>query len=656
MLESTNAIEGKAQRRDQAPARGSKSHVIGSKIGHIGIWVEGVDRLGVMYEGVWRVIKLFLQSSAGSGKTFSFIAPARFQKEIEDLLVELPAAVRETVNFIPFGAGSNRYDKAEAMRQAVFANGLDLDAWLVPNPMWAAAKHLIRPKVVWFHDFLLLEFPQSYSRTLFTQFEQNVEELRDSGSFFIFSSPYVRQVHGLEHCGVSLDQSLLVLTPSFDSAPILKDITEDRRHCGDLIRSELRDKLRSWCSPHHADLFYHHISSYPFESVPYFFVSSQNREHKGFLRLAEIYAAMLRERYLPYSVFTTALVDVQGHSPLEKFLKAELLFGDFMSVGKVSDLTLALLFKFARLTIHPSTFEGNLPLPFAESVSVGTPCIMPYSRAFAQFVDRSMHPWVFFSPTQAGLSDKVAEVESHRSEFVAAQRDILRKLQEYSLADYFRLQMTAFERAETQRPVAANYLVDSRGTNVQQHRTLGQRLGLPRLFRAQTVDSAIHVRVWPRFELKAANTDSEGADTLHWAAYLGEDHPKGDCYFLATVEGPDSSTVEGRGLIAELGSWVDGDYVVSGRGSFRFAPLGDLPDSLRTILQNSQTLDLIGAPSAIGWIKLAWERGIVPEIRVAGPELDIGAEARVKLVSLSDFSAASEPELRSGLEMTKVDD
>lgn len=613
--------------RQRASGGGSAS----STVRQIGIWVQGSDRLGAAYEGIWRVIKRFILSSEGQGVRFLFVAPVRFREELDLFISHLSSELQESVTIEAFEQVGTKHEAHEVERQAAFANTLEVDAWLVPNPMWGGAKYLIRPKLVWFHDFLLVEFPQSYSRSLFLEFQSNVRDLLEAGAFFIFTSPYVKEKHGHEFCGVPIDQSMLILNPPIDAAPQINLVPNDPLEAGNLIRAELRENLKEWCSPEHAELFFHHISSYPFESVPYLWVSSQNREHKGFLRLAQAHLTFVRKHYLPYPIFTTALVDVEGQSPLERFLRKELFLGDFMSVGKVGELTHALLYKFARLTVHPSTFEGNLPLPFAESLSVGTPCIMPFSRAFVDYVDASMHPWIFYNPTAAGLLKKIREVESHRSEFVAAQREVLDALRQHSLKDFFRLHMEAFSRAKQTKPRTAQFFFESAsGARIRKGDRVLDRL-LARQARPEIVDRP-QARIWEEFELAAAREEGgTGKAVLHWAAYLGREHPAGESHFLVCLDGDEQALASNPELVAEIGSWIGDEYRVADSCKVEFGEPQSLPTPLRHVAA------LMGAtpanrPSArIGWVALNWKEGTVPEIRVGGKLLPPRASLRARV-------------------------
>ena len=635
--EDQGGEKARAKGQPLLKSSGRRSAPIGS-VGKVGIWVQGVDRLGAAYEGIWRVIKRFLVSSDGSRTTFLFAIPARFRDELEEFLATLPDDVRANVEIHTFGDVSDRHDASEAVRQASHANKLDVDAWLVPNPMWGAAKHLVRPKLVWFHDFLLVEFPQSYPRGLFLEFQTNVRDLADAGAFFVFTSPYVMEKHGHEFCRIPADQSTLILNPPIEAAEALQGVPTDPEEAADLIRSELREHLREWCSAAHADLFYHHISSYPFERVPYFYVSSQNREHKGFLRLAQAHSTLLRRRYSPYSIFTTALVDVAGSSPLEKFLKAELLLGDFMSVGKISDQTNALLYRFARMTLHPSTFEGNLPLPFAESVSVGTPCIMPYSRAYASYVDSSLHPWMFYDPTPSGIVQKIEEVDARRSDFVSAQSEILGILKRHSLKNFFDLHMLAFERAVRIEPRLVDYVIAS-----EDLQPASQRRSRLKTFFARPIETMLHgqagepmaqARLWEPFDLISKTSSEAGGDTpvLHWATYLGGMHPKGDCYFAIGVA--DDSNLQ---LFAEIGSWIEDEYQVAESKPFRFDGLDELPTELLGALERTKLREAFQDRGRIGWVKLGWTKGMVPEIRIGGSMTAPGSQVEARLVCLANI-------------------
>lgn len=558
---------------------------------HVGLWVEGVDRLGAKYEGIWRVIKRFLSASSATQVRFSIVAHARFREELLEFVSELPESVRDRVQVRSYGEVGAPFEKGEAERQARSGQQVAVDAWLVPNPMWAAAQHLGGPKVVWFHDFLLAEFPQSYPRALFHAFEHNVHAFDDAGAFFVFTSPYVMREHGERICGISPSKSKLIVNPPVEPLPEGCQFPEGRRAGGDLIRDELRRDLKNFMSRQHAELFFDHITSFPFEDLPYFFVSSQNREHKAFLRVAETVRDLIRRRFLPYPVFTTAFVDVNGKTPLERFLQKELMMGDFMSVGKVGDLVHALLYKYARLTIHPSTFEGNLPLPFAESVALGTPCVVPYSRAYVEFVEEALHPWIFYNPTEAGLTDKIIDIERRRPDYVHAQRQILQTLQLNTVEQFFSDHMEALDRAATVQPR-----------------------------KVQNSNVSLSAKRWPSFTFGggSGSDDERLGDGLLWAEYLGNDGPSETCLVMS-LSGVDGIGLKEKvDLTAELGAWVEDDYVVCDAQPLVFSPARSLPAPLSRALDVANT-PLPRTPSdRIACVRLRWDRGSSPELRISG--------------------------------------
>ncbi|QIL01449.1 glycosyltransferase family 4 protein [Sphingomonas sinipercae] len=577
-----------------------------TELRHLGVWIQGVDYLGTAYEGIWRVIKRMLVSSQGSDTRFSFVAPARFEEEIEHFFLGLPDQVRERVQLKGFGGRTEEHYEDEADRQAAYANDLDVDAWLIPNPMWGGSRLLAAPKVVWFHDFLLADFPQSYPQEMFNRFRGTVRDLREAGAFFIFTSPYVREKHGREACGIEPQQSMLIINPLIDEVGALDGFPDDPQAGGSYIRAELARTLKQWCSPEHAEIFGHHICHYPFESVPYLFVSSQNREHKGFLRLAQAHAALIREHYVPYSLFTTALADMKGKTPLERFLNKELLLGDFMSVGKVSDVTHALLFKFARMTVHPSTFEGNLPFTFSESVAVGTPCLVPFSRAYADFVDPALHPWVFYNATPTGLITKIKEVDANHAEFLTAQQQVLQSLRRNTPQDFYHRLREAVGRAR-----------DSQRTS------------------RQVAKVALQVRMWLDIEPKTDDVGAGGAPVMHWATYLASDHPPGTSYLIASAEGDDDQ-IKSLELTAEIGSWDGPDYVVGDRRGLAFAKAAPMPRDLRNALELTGASPSFAAlGERVAWTSLSWSGGVSPELRISGKLLANDSQVKVRLALLT---------------------
>jgi hypothetical protein len=340
---------------------------------------------------------------------------------------------------------------------------------------------------------------------------------------------------------------------------------------------------------------------------------------------------------------------------LEKFLKSELFMGDFMSVGKVSDVTHALLYKFARMTIHPSTFEGNLPLPFAESVSLGTPCIMPYSTAYLDYVDPSMHPWIFYNPTQIGLIEKVEEVESRRPEFIRAQREVVKMLRRNTLAHFFDLHMQAFGKAQRIEPKCARYFIDGPKAKPKPADAIGFRRflrlplrrparGAPEIQMKRSFGLPRQTRIWPQFTFSTAgqgrNVDEP---VLHWAAYLGDEHPKGSSYFTVSIQGGsqplDPNDLQ---LTAEVGTWINDEYVAAETRPLRFGNTGQLPSELINAFQFGSGGQLPDSASIhLGWAKLSWLQGAVPEIRISGPALPRDSAISARVACLTDPDGSS---------------
>jgi glycosyltransferase involved in cell wall biosynthesis len=527
------------------------------KVENIGMWIEGVDRLGTLYEGIWKIIKRFLSASEHYNVDITISIHSRFENEISDFLKTLPNSVTNRVKVDLFGSSGETYSEGEIKNQAVFANRLAIDCWLLPNPAWSGAQFLDAPIIVWFHDFILADFPESYPEHLGDNFKKSVANLKQKGAMFICLGPYVQQHHAITACNIPPEQTSVIISPPIEVVHLLGENKNNRQACADIVRNDLRENIRKWQSQLQADLFYHHIVNYPFESAPFYFVSSQNRPHKGFQRLAENLTRLVRQEYDSKSIFTTALIDVSGTSSVEQYLKKHFMLGDFLSVGKLSDVAHAAMCSLADIVIHPSTFEGNFPLPFAEAASFYTPCIVPFSAAYKDFIPEEYWNWVFYSPTPDGLTNKIKSIYKNRDVYVKEQQNLLNFLRKNDLSGYFQEHLSVIETAKklnSSVKASENYSSKSK-------------------FLAE---------VWSNIELerKSQHTDVE---VMHWAVYLDK-YTVGN-WIVLIITNVNTEKTNDIDLCFELGSWIDEDFNIHSRKKLQISDWNILPDDVKSALR-----------------------------------------------------------------------
>jgi glycosyltransferase involved in cell wall biosynthesis len=408
----------------------------------IGIIAEGRGALGVQYEGIWRVLRLLLQAITRHNHNIVIFCECRHAAEVATFC-KACAAPAMSVAYVVLDAilpasQSTAFqeadDFAENLAEMVLLSETEIDVWLNPNPFWTAVQYVTGPKLSLFHDFVFHDYPASYFEEDYSKYLDIVAQAGRVIDKFVCFSSYVRRRHAIEACGIAPEKIDVIVTPPIDYSsifdPELVPVRDDRRLAQRYLADSLTRSLPLWQGDLERFLFLHHIVNYPFADADYIFVSTQNRPHKSMKTIAEALNDLIRKRFVNISVITTALLSVEGTSALERYLAAEKLFGDFMSLGKLDDLEHALAYTLAKLTVHTSPFEGNFPLPFAESVSMGTPCIVPFSAAYADFIPEQYWDCVFYEDHASALADRIVDVVRHRETVLQQQRALLRVLSE----------------------------------------------------------------------------------------------------------------------------------------------------------------------------------------------------------------------------------
>lgn len=399
----------------------------------IGVIVEGANKLGMQFEGIWRVCLRLTAALCARGDEVIFFCQRQNTEELDENLRKFVEWGRyRIVNIsdgrLPFDEVQDPHDSesGKIMADLVKLAKIPVDVWFNPNPMWSAVQRMSGPKVCVLHDFLIGDYPACYKEF---DYRPVLETFRRAGKIHdqvICSSSYVRDQHATKLCHIPREKISIVHTP-----PIVdrrdqgnNDILVDRSR----LRTLLQRSLPNWMQGRERELFLHHTVNLPFGELPYIFLSTQNRPHKNMRLAAEALQILIRRKYEGIIGLTTALIEIRGQSEFEKYLLKEKLNGSFLSLGKLSDEAHFLAYRFAVATVHTSPFEGNFPLPFAESVSCGTPCLVAYSPAYDEFICGSEREHVFFKPNAANLAERIAYVCSNRAEILDVQRQILGRM------------------------------------------------------------------------------------------------------------------------------------------------------------------------------------------------------------------------------------
>ena len=429
---------------------------------NVGIFIEGVEKLGMEYEGIWRVVKYLLRASSGQSTRFTLFHHVRFAREVKQFLGSLQLK-ENTVTALPLGQAGG-YVKGEeiALAREIEGLALPIDIWLVPNLAWKAVQHVSGPKVALFHDFVMADYRRGYPLSMWSDFGKTVRDSLRYIDKYVCTTPYVYRTQALGHCGIPAERVVCIPHAPLDYSHYLKTfkVTEEGveltpNQVSAALRQVIKDflgrHLHQWMPHSDRQIFLHHTINYPFHHKDYIFVSTQDRPHKNLLQVAETLSYLNRKLYSNRAVMTTALINSQGKSPTERFLVRNKLFGDMMTVGKLDERTHAAMYYLASVTVHPSAFEGAFPLPFCESVSVGTPCLLPFSKSYVDMVPRHLWDRVFYEPSTIGLAEKLQDIKVRPDWYLAGQNELLSVFSQRAWSDVFATYREIFQSVVDRR-------------------------------------------------------------------------------------------------------------------------------------------------------------------------------------------------------------
>src|SRR5262249_37473252 len=208
---------------------------------------------------------------------------------------------------------------------------------------------------------------------------------RHAVGYFGFDSARIRIIR---HAATDLREDLPCLPADRRGAP------DSRRAAAESLRRHAN--ARSWS----------YLRGFPFESVPYVAVSTQDRPTKNISLVVEAVQRLIRRNYYDIKLLMTTIID-EVDAPdclLPAALQEANLQLDAVSMPDLPAMEHAAFYHCAAVTVHPSLFEGgDTAFPFAESVSVGTPCLMargPHTNELSESYPE-LASWIF-DPYDAG--------------------------------------------------------------------------------------------------------------------------------------------------------------------------------------------------------------------------------------------------------------
>lgn len=251
-----------------------------------------------------------------------------------------------------------------------------------------------------------------------------------SASVITFSSHVARR-HGVELLGVDPTKVRIVPHAPPDYAPVAPFLAATGRRTA-ASRLAAADALRR----HAAERGWRYLADFPLEHVDYIAVSTQERPSKNLPLAIEALRILVDRRAAVQKLLMTA---VSYDDPATPFLRSGQLIrryglgADAISVPRLPEAVHAAFYHAAAITVHPAAFEGgDAPFPFAESVSVGTPCLMARGPHTEELLERfpSLEPFVFDPSDAERLAALIEDCVARREDVLEMQQAVYRKMRE----------------------------------------------------------------------------------------------------------------------------------------------------------------------------------------------------------------------------------
>ncbi|MFF2088946.1 glycosyltransferase [Paenibacillus sp. NPDC058174] len=232
----------------------------------------------------------------------------------------------------------------------------NVDIWIVPYVSLDNALQLSKPFLLCLHDLVyrhpyLSEIYRSKYPEACARLELLAPLMCQRAAAVIFNSNYILQYDGLEGMGLPRWKTALIRT----SAPV-----EEFQLFGMLSERRFRQKYNLM--------------------QPYFLFPSAVRDHKNHYRLAQAFLNFLHTREGRRSNLQLVFTDHAQNHPLggeiERLVQSCSIVAHRSSVrfiGRIPSHDLPSLYRYAKGTIVPTLFEGSLPFPILESLTMNTP-------------------------------------------------------------------------------------------------------------------------------------------------------------------------------------------------------------------------------------------------------------------------------------------
>jgi glycosyltransferase involved in cell wall biosynthesis len=287
-------------------------------------------------------------------------------------------------------ASEARYSVTAEHEHAVSAAALPLTSgWLLLRTDFVRGLGLPGRKIALFSD----AFPSDLAIHLDAAWQCRTAETLAGVDGVVTLSCHVAERHVTGFFGVPKAKVAPIPTAMPDLWPLLPISPHDRVSTPDSRRAAA-DILRSYAAEREQT----YLIEFPFEDVPYIVVPAQDHPTKNVALALEAVRLLLRRDYFDIKLLTTANLEPGRPSGLWQAVHDGGMQLEALSVPDLPRAVHAALYHCAALTVHPSFVESGVGcLDFAESISVGTPCLMALGPHSLELLDEepALQPFLF---------------------------------------------------------------------------------------------------------------------------------------------------------------------------------------------------------------------------------------------------------------------
>jgi glycosyltransferase involved in cell wall biosynthesis len=304
----------------------------------------------------------------------------------------------------------------------------DIRSWFVATPWSSAAVELPGKVVVSLWDFVFADFPTKFNARAALELKADYAKLLRRADVVVSNSDYVSQRHGQQVFGLDKPHTAVVRSNPVDyrESYVRAQLAGDaRREASETLRRHFARSARKAARDGSGKFEY--FVGFPFDEIPYFFSSTQLRPHKNTLLLVKAYREFLTRGRGSHKLIMTGQLE---HQPeILEYIAQHQLQWDVLSIPKVPPEVHAALYQLASLTVVPTMFEGGLPFPFFESLSVDTPVVMADIPVVRELIPLAADArWLFDPGSKSDLLESLCWCLEHRDRILLEQRRLYQTL------------------------------------------------------------------------------------------------------------------------------------------------------------------------------------------------------------------------------------